>query len=335
MKAKHILFTAPGIAELVDRELRPLDAHDVLVKVERTSISAGTEKANLIGDRVTFHGKNKPFPRQCGYSAMGIVEAIGSEVTTVKVGDRVAASWTNHAEYCVMPDYRVYPISDKIDDATAALAHIATFPLAAVRKCAPELGESAMVMGLGVLGMIAVEFLRISGAAPIIAVDPVPEKREKALKLGADYALDPFMEGFAAHVKELTGGGVNVAIEVTGKGAGLDETLDCMKKFGRVALLGCTRDSNFTIDYYGKVHGPGITLIGAHTNARPKVESYHGYWTDGDDARAALKLVEMGRLDLACLVEEVYSPVDAPEVFARLATSSYFPVTQFDWTRLE
>ncbi|MBO5270191.1 MAG: hypothetical protein J6B77_05355 [Clostridia bacterium] len=65
------------------------------------------------------------------------------------------------------------------------------------------------------------------------------------------------------------------------------------------------------------------------------MESYHGYWTDGDDARAALKLVEMGRLDLACLVEEVYSPVDAPEVFARLATSPYFPVTQFDWTRLE
>ncbi|MBO5270346.1 MAG: zinc-binding dehydrogenase, partial [Clostridia bacterium] len=210
MKAKHILFTAPGVAEIVEKDVPALADDAVLVKVTRTSISAGTEKANLIGDRVTFRGNNKPFPRQCGYSAVGVVHAIGSGVTTVKVGDRVACSWTYHADYCVLPEFRVYPISDKIDDATGALAHIATFPLAAVRKCAPELGESAMVMGLGVLGMIAVEFLRISGAAPIIAVDPVPEKREKALKLGADYALDPFMEGFAARVKELTGGGVNV-----------------------------------------------------------------------------------------------------------------------------
>ena len=102
-----------------------------------------------------------------------------------------------------------------------------------------------------------------------------------------------------------------------------------------MALLGCTRDSNFTIDYYGKVHGPGITLIGAHTNARPKQESFRGLWTDGDDARAVLRLIETGRIDLATLVQEVYEPADAPEVFARLATASYFPVTQFDWSKFE
>lgn len=334
MNSHHILFTAPGVAELLERPVPALTDDAVLVRIGRTTISAGTERANLIGDRVTFRGDNKPFPRQCGYSGAGVVEAIGNGVTSVKVGDRVACSWTDHAEYCVLPERRVYKMGDTVGEDAGALVHIATFPLAAVRKCAPEIGESGLVMGLGVLGLIAVELLRIAGVTPIIAIDPVPEKRAQALALGADFAVDPFTEGFAARVKELTGGGVNVAIEVTGKGAGLDQTLDCMKKYGRVALLGCTRDSNFTIDYYGKVHGPGITLVGAHTNARPKQESFHGWWTDRDDALAVLKLIETGRIDLARLVEEVYSPTDAPAVFSRLATASHFPVTQFDWRKL-
>jgi threonine dehydrogenase-like Zn-dependent dehydrogenase len=60
-----------------------------------------------------------------------------------------------------------------------------------------ELGESAIVMGLGVLGIIAVELLHAAGAYPIIAVDPVEKKRDQALSLGADYALDPFAPDFA------------------------------------------------------------------------------------------------------------------------------------------
>ncbi|MFR6641702.1 MAG: hypothetical protein ACLUSP_10635 [Christensenellales bacterium] len=68
----------------------------------------------------------------------------------------------------------------------------------------------------------------------------------------------------------MTARGANVAVEVTGLGKGLDRVLDCMRKFGRVALLGCTRNSDFTIDHYRKVHGPGITPVGAHTAARPR-----------------------------------------------------------------
>ena len=174
----------------------------------------------------------------------------------------------------------------------------------------------------------------ISNGTERIAVDPIKERREKALKLGADYAFDPTAPDFAEKVKEVTGGGVNVAIEVSGVGAGLDGALDCMKRFGRVALLGCTRDKEFTIDYYKKVHGPGISLIGAHTNARPKLESSRGMWTTHDDVMALQKLHSLGRLDLSSLVEEVHSPNAAPEVYHRLATEKSFPLVQFDWGRL-
>ena len=98
-----------------------------------------------------------------------------------------------------------------------------------------------------------------------------------ALSLGADYALDPTAPDFAEQVIAISGGGVNVCIEVTGLGIGLIQALDCMKELGRIALLGCTRSSKFEIDYYGKVHGRGISLIGAHTIARPRSEARRGF----------------------------------------------------------
>jgi len=190
-------------------------------------------------------------------------------------------------------------------------------------------------MGQGILGMIAVKLLRAAGAVPVIAVDPIAEKRENALCYGADYALDPFATDFAETVKRITGGGVRVAIEVTGNGKALDGTLDCMAKFGRVALLGCTRHSDFTIDYYHKVHGPGITLIGAHTMARPTAESSNGMWTQQDDMRTLLQLTEGGRLSLKDMISQIHSPEEAPAVYTRLATQPGFPIVQFDWRLLK
>lgn len=336
MENQSILFTSPGRAELVDKPIPQIKEGEVLVKILRTTVSAGTERANLVGDpNVNPKGTSVPFPRTSGYSATGIVEAVGRDVTTVSVGDRVACSWTKHAQYCAVKESCVYLLSEDVGDDAGALVHIATFPAAAIRKCRLEFGESAIVMGLGVLGLITVELLRIAGATPIIAVDPVAEKRELARMLGADYALDPFAPDFAQTVKEITGGGAAVAIEITGKGQGLDMVLDCMKKFGRVALLGCTRSADFSIDYYKKVHGPGITLIGAHTNARPKHESAEGWWTEADDARAIIRLMQYHRLDLSHLVEEVHSPDEAPEIYARLANSPAFPIVQFDWRKLQ
>lgn len=336
MSNKRIVFTEPYVAKLLDVDMPTPAAGQVVVKLVRSSISAGTERANLVGDPnvdVSRAGQ-VIYPRYTGYSSAGEVVAVGEGVSRVKVGDRVACSWSFHVRYCLMNENNVHPLND-VDYAAGALVHIATFPLAALRKCRVEMGESVIVMGQGVLGQIAVQLARVAGAVPIIAVDPVPEKRARALELGADVALDPFDPDFVKTVKSLTGGGVNVAIEVTGLGSGLDMVLDCMARYGRVALLGCTRSSDFTIDYYRKVHGPGITLIGAHTAARPKQESHEGWWTEKDDAEALIRLVAGGRLDLASLLEEVHSPSEYADVYARLAAKGGFPVVQFDWTKLE
>ena len=108
-----------------------------------------------------------------------------------------------------------------------------------------------------------------------------------------------------------------------------------MARFGRVALLGCTRSSDFSIDYYRKVHGPGITLVGAHTDARPNADSSGGWWTQADDMQAVMKLHEMGRLKLSSLVDETHSPEKATEIYNRLCNDKTFPIVQFDWSVLK
>jgi threonine dehydrogenase-like Zn-dependent dehydrogenase len=340
MEYKQIVFTAPGVAELLNVNDAPLGADQVKVQTVITTISNGTERANLIGD--VNVNSTKPadavakFPRTVGYSSSGIVLEVGENVKDLAVGDRVVMSWSKHKSVNILPQKNVAKIeSEKISFEEASLFHIATFPLAALRKTRLEIGEPAIIMGLGILGLTAVQLARVAGAVPVIAVDPVADRREKALKYGADYALDPTAPDFAETVKKLTGGGAKVGIEVTGVGAGLNGILDCMRPAGRVALLGCTRDKEFTVDYYRKVHGPGITLIGAHTQARPKDDSAPGWFTERDDILTLIKLTALGRLNLAQMIEETYSPAECGEVFGRLANDRAFPtVVQFDWTRL-
>ena len=338
LTTKQIVFTAPRTAELLTVEYEHPKAHEVTVDLDFSAISAGTEKANFIGERNGTHLSEEEapvYPRTVGYSAAGTVREIGEGVTDLSVGDRVIVYWGKHKKTITHPRGNIVKIPDGISSKEAAIAFIATFPLAAIRKTNLEIGESALVMGLGILGLFGVQLLHAAGAYPVIAADPVPERRALALSMGADYALDPLAEGFAEEVIRLTRGGANVCLEVTGLGAGLIGALNCMRVRGRVALLGCTRSSKFEIDYYGKVHGRGISLIGAHTMIRPQLESSAGYWTDSDDLTALLYLALGGRIDLSKMISEIHSPEEAQEVFTRLADDPKFPIgVLFDWHRV-
>ncbi len=336
MKTKQILFRKINTAELIECELPPLKENELRVKTEYSTISQGTEKANIMGDpNVNGAGPSAVvFPRACGYASASTVMEVGDNVENFKVGDRVVTTWAFHREINQVNEKQLVKIPDEISFSEASMTLIASFSLAAVRKCHVEIGESVIVMGLGILGQFAVMFARAQGAAPIIAVDPVKERREKALKLGADYALDPTDENFIDKAKEITDGGANVCIEVTGLGKGLEQGLDVMKRFGRVALLGCTRDRNFTIDYYKKVHAPGITMIGAHTMARPSEESHSGWFTHNDDIKAILNMIKLNRINIKQLVGEVHDPKECFEVYTRLIEDKNFPVVQFDWSKL-
>ena len=182
MTQKSIVFTQAYKAELLDEPVPDPGAGKVLVKLAVSTISSGTERANLTGDvniSIARDASSVPvFPRRSGYSSSGVVEKVGEGVPSVKPGDRVTMSWSAHSQYACLDFNRVYRLDDATSFHEAALWHIGTFPLAAIQKCRLEIGESAIVMGIGVLGMMAVKLLRQAGAVPVIAADPVAEKRK-------------------------------------------------------------------------------------------------------------------------------------------------------------
>lgn len=331
MKTKTIVFTKPKTAEVLIQDTKPLNADSVMVKTEYTVVSGGTERACIMGMPNTGAGD---FPKTLGYCGVGHVVEIGSAVTRVKVGERVLVYHGKHTEYNVVPEIKVTRVEDEnIDSLCAAFVIIASMGLGGVRKLELELGESAMVMGLGLLGIFSVQFLRLSGANPLIAADLNPKRRELALKLGADYALDPSSPDFTETVKEITKGkGVRATVEVTGASVAMKQALECASWMGRISLLGCTRVSDCPVDYYQQVHRPGVKLIGAHNFVRPRVESYPHHWTHQDDCLAILDMISAGRLDVRSIVSRVVKPEAAPEVFTQLCDDKNFPIgTVFDW----
>lgn len=335
MKSKKIVFTAAHKAGLLEVDVREIKENEVLTEMEYTVVSGGTERASIMG--MPNAGGNK-FPKSLGYCGIGRIIQIGSSVTTVSVGDRVLVYHGKHMKYNITPENKVTKIAnDAIPSLDASFVVIATMGLGGVRKLEIELGESAMVMGLGLLGIFAIQFCRLSGAYPVIAADLNPARRELALKLGADYAFDPSDPDFVEQVKAVTGGkGVRATVEVTGVSAAMKQALECASWMGRIALLGCTRISDCPVDYYQQVHRPGVKLIGAHNFVRPKVESYPHHWTHQDDCNAILDLIAAGRIQVAPIISRVVSPEDAPAIYDQLCDDPHFPIgTVFDWRDIQ
>ena len=333
MTSKKISFTATHKAELVEGELRELNENEVLTEMEYTVVSGGTERACIMGSNNT----SQKFPMSLGYCGIGHVIQIGSTVTSVAVGDRVLVYHGIHAKYNIRPEADITKVTNEnISSLDAAFVIIASMGLGGVRKLEIELGESAMVMGLGLLGIFAVQFCRLSGAYPVIAADLNPARRELALKLGADYAFDPSSPDFVEQVKAVTKGkGVRATVEVTGVSAAMKQALECASWMGRISLLGCTRVSDCAVDYYQQVHCPGVKLIGAHNFVRPKVESYPHHWTHQDDCKAILDLIAAGRIQVEPIVSRVVSPENCTEIYNQLCDDPAFPMgTVFDWRNI-
>lgn len=325
---KQIAFVEKNKTEIIDIEKKEPDYDEICVEMLYTAISAGTERANLTGDpNVCGDGNTLNWPRVVGYSGSGIISSVGKNVSDLKVGDKVITYWGKHQQFNTLPRKNVVKIeNDCIKMSEAAFVFISTFSLAAIRKCRIELGESCMVFGLGLLGLFSIQYAHLSGAYPVIAVDFSKERRELALKLGADFAFDPSDADFHNKVMSVTESkGANAIIEVTGNPAALNTALDNAAKGARVALLGCTRVET-TVDFYHKVHFPGVELIGAHTAARPELESRPGCWTHYDDCKAALKMLSCGMLNIKDMISEIHPYTEAKEVFNRLAFDKNFPI---------
>ncbi|MBL8994322.1 MAG: zinc-binding dehydrogenase [Spirochaetia bacterium] len=348
MKGHRIDFVSVGKAILSTFEVPEPKAGEVLLENEYTVISAGTERANLLNlpntrgseapdfASVEAPDPSKKFPFHPGYSGIGKVIAVGEGVADLPLGTRALATWSGHRSHAIQQAASLTKVEDeRIDSLEAAFVPIAAMGLQGVRKLRLEIGESAMVIGLGLLGVFALQAAARSGAVPVIVSDFDKKRRDLALTLGADFAFSPDEERLPEKIRELTHGrGADGVIEVTGSAKALQQALTYVAREGRVSLLGCTRVSDAPIDFYQHVHQRGVSLIGAHTSVRPLRDSRPGYWTEQDDYRTLLSLLAVKKFQVSPVISEVVSPEDAPEIYKRLADDKNPPLgIVFDWKR--
>ena len=334
MTAHHIVFESMGTAVLKLFDLPPPAHGEVLVETDYTVVSSGTERANLLG----LPNTSGAFPYHPGYCGIGRVIALGDGVESVAPGDRVLLTFgSGHRSHTVLPAAGLTVVNDdRVESLEAAFVAIAAMGLQGVRKLKLELGESIMVIGLGLLGMFATQCARLDGAIPVIVSDFDPRRRDLALSLGADHAFAPDEADLAEKIKALTHGqGPNAVVEVTGAAVALQQALTYVAWEGRISLLGCTRIPDANIDFYQYVHRRGVSLIGAHTMVRPQVDSYPGYWTARDDYRTLLAFLAAGRLKVRPIISEIVSPERAPAIYTLLAEEKHPPLgIVFDWQEL-
>ncbi len=344
-----VVFEGVGKAALRKVDVPQPKAGEVLIENEFTVVSAGTERANLMNlpntrpsdspDLTTVKAPDpsRKYPFFPGYCGIGKVIALGGGVDGVEAGTRVLASWSGHRSHAIQPAATLTPVEDpNIDSLDAAFTVIAAMGLQGVRKLRLEIGESAMVLGLGLLGMFAVQAAALSGAVPVIVSDFDGKRRELALTLGADYAFSPDEKHLPEKIREITyGKGADGVVEVTGSARALQQALTYVAREGRVSLLGCTRVSDAPIDFYQYVHQRGVSLIGAHTFVRPKQESKPGYWTEQDDFRTLLALLARKKLKVRPIISEIVSPAKAADVYQQLAENPHPPLgIVFDWNQI-
>lgn len=297
-------------------ELPSTEPHQLRVRVAMSAVSPGTERASILG----LENTSNVFPMKLGYSAVGTVEEVGSAVPgdAFAIGDRVACFTLAHAEVGTVAAEYSLRAPESVDDRHAALTSIGQIAMQAVRKARIELGEAVAIFGLGPIGLTALALARLSGAAPVIAIDREPARLQVARRMGADLLVNTNDKEWRESVLGATNGnGAAAVIESTGFPEPVRLAMSAAARYGRVVLLGSTR-AEATINPYTDIHRPGLTIIGAHVMAVPKHESRAGFWTWQDDARCYLDLVGRGRLDLSPIMEEPVAGADAGVVYARI-----------------
>lgn len=181
-----------------------------------------------------------------------------------------------------------YPVPEDVDPLEAAFVVVGSMGVQGARKTRLQMGEAAMVTGLGILGLFAVQSMVRMGATPLIAVDFAEDRRRVALELGADYALAPDAH-FVEAVRELTEGRmIQANVEVTGSSAALLQSLQVAARGGRIALAGVRAFRMCPSTFIPWCTSPACNSSARTTMCGPAADSYWGYWTRHDDFAAML-----------------------------------------------
>ena len=219
------------------------------------------------------------------------------------------------AEYVVVPYFTLTPVPDGIDlEQACVLVDAVATPYAAITERANlRPGESIGLWGIGGLGTHAVQIARLVGAGLIVAVDTLPSARDRALKLGADVAIDPAEGDVVSQIRKLTSDrGLDVTLDLVGSNNVLQQAVGSLAPAGRAVMVGISIDPLEL--------GPSILLA----IQRQTIMGHLGYSKKNLDE--LVTLMSTGRLDLTASVSDVLPLEQVPEGVRRLAEKDGDPV---------
>lgn len=322
----------------------------VLVRVARSLISAGTERGTVSVGQSSLVGKARQRPdlvkqvidnvrregvaatmqkvrtrleslKPLGYSAAGVVAAVGEGVTELKVGDRVAcagAGYASHAEVIFVPKNLCARVPDEVSFDDAAYTTVGAIAMQGVRQADVRLGETACVIGLGLIGQITVQLLRAAGCR-VVGVDVDALAVERARKSGADLAILR-SDDAERRVEAFTNGIGADAVLITASTSSHDPVEfagQIARDRAKVVVVGSVPIDVPRSPYYEKEldvrlsrsYGPGRYDPDYEERGRDYPVSYVR-WTEGRNMQGFLDLVASNRLDLSQLTTHSFE-IDA------------------------
>ncbi|MGM0214355.1 galactitol-1-phosphate 5-dehydrogenase [Enterococcus sp. AZ109] len=255
------VLVAPGVLELKKVEIPAIGEHEVLIKVAYAGIcGSDVPRANL-------ENGARMYPIILGHEFSGTVDKVGSKVSKIKVGDKVAVAplipdpnseYTKEgnfglsdnyniigtgsngafSEYVKVPEDHAVIMPEELDLLSAAGVEPATISWHALRRAQVEVGDTVAVLGCGPIGQFAIQIAKIFGAKTVIAVDIFDDKLQLAKELGADIAINSKDEDLEKAIKVVAGLGVDVVIETAGSKITQKQSLLITRKHGRIVFVG-------------------------------------------------------------------------------------------------
>jgi 2-desacetyl-2-hydroxyethyl bacteriochlorophyllide A dehydrogenase len=336
MQSTYIIFPEKGQVAVREEAIAPPGPGEVLCAGQKSLISIGTETYCLRGlfDPDTNWARWVQYPFRPGYSMAAQVIGVGEGVTALREGDRVAG-WVTHRSHFTARPEGLHRIPDGVSDEDATWHALAVTTQLGVRRAAHVLGETVGVVGMGILGQLVVQYLALSGARQIIAIDPVQSRLAVAQVHGATHGVALNIHEAGAAIDEITNGKrLDVIYDVTGHPAVLAGCIPLVRKLGRVILLGdCPTPSQQHLS--AGVVSNSLAILGIHGTMTPAHASDYNPWTRDEITSLFFDYLRQGRMQVAHLITHRYSPWDAPQVYQQLTRDRTAALgVLFDWSLL-
>jgi 2-desacetyl-2-hydroxyethyl bacteriochlorophyllide A dehydrogenase len=333
MLRRSIVFTGANKVEMIEEPLPAPRAGELLIETTRTLISTGTELICLtrnFSPGTHWDGWVK-YPFHVGYLSCGRVIGVGEGVSGWKIGDRVA-SRAGQTSHVVVHTSQAAHVPEDVSDDEACWMGLGKITQVGVRAAEQKLGDDVVIIGLGLIGQLVLQYARLSGAKSIVAIDTAPTRLEMAAKHGATHTLNLSAADALPRVREITGDRrADVVYELTGHAPVLAAALPLARRFGTVLLLGDTGhpgQQTITNDIVFR----GVKLIGAHDTHPPTEATDHSPWSTPRINELFLEFLSRGQIRVKDLITHRFAPesaADAYELLLRDRQSTMAVV--FDW----